>query len=197
VDAAGLLTCSSGGCTRPSRLPSGQFCVRPRRSQLRGQSRFWPRLGHPHRVPCSVSSLMASKHRVSHGCHDRKSRSSVKLFPAVDSSLFLLPYSSPRPRLSPRSIPCCMAWCRSTVRSGMASSSCVSSPPTQWCLAFGRPHQRCRRISGACVIMCSIATSARRCSAWPIMRRQATAARRQPAGESRTLSGALHRPRHR
>jgi len=64
VDAAGLLTCGLGGCTRPSRLPSGQFCVRPRRSQLRGQSRFWPRLGHPHRVPCSVSSLMASKHRV-------------------------------------------------------------------------------------------------------------------------------------
>jgi hypothetical protein len=80
VDAAGLLTCGSGGCTRPSRLPSGQVCVRPRRSQLRGQSRFWPRLGHPHRVPCSVSSLMASKHRVSHGCHGRNTPSSLSFF---------------------------------------------------------------------------------------------------------------------
>jgi hypothetical protein len=39
---------------RPSRLPSGQFCRSPHRSQLRGQSRSWPRLGHPHRVPCSA-----------------------------------------------------------------------------------------------------------------------------------------------
>ena len=26
--------------------------LKPRRSQLRGQSRFWPLLGRPHRIPC-------------------------------------------------------------------------------------------------------------------------------------------------
>jgi hypothetical protein len=33
------------------------------RLQLRGQSRFWPRLGGPHRVPYYACGRLASKHR--------------------------------------------------------------------------------------------------------------------------------------
>ncbi len=31
-------------------LPSGK-CQKPHRLQLRGQSRFWPLMGSPHRIP--------------------------------------------------------------------------------------------------------------------------------------------------
>ena len=31
---------------------SGFTHLKPRRLQLRGQSRFWPLLGRPHRIPC-------------------------------------------------------------------------------------------------------------------------------------------------
>lgn len=34
---------------------------KPNRSQLRGQSRFWPRLGNPHRVPYYASGRLAFK----------------------------------------------------------------------------------------------------------------------------------------
>ena len=39
---------------------------KPNRSQLRGQSRVRPLLGHPHRVPYYASGRLASKHRTRH-----------------------------------------------------------------------------------------------------------------------------------
>jgi hypothetical protein len=45
-------------------FPVSQWHVfKPNRSQLRGQSRFWPLLGRPHRVPYYASSRLVSKHR--------------------------------------------------------------------------------------------------------------------------------------
>jgi hypothetical protein len=37
--------------------------LKSNRSQLRGQSRFWPHLGGPHRVPYYASGRLTSKHR--------------------------------------------------------------------------------------------------------------------------------------
>jgi hypothetical protein len=55
--SAGLLTCGSIGLMR---LPGFPVTLhRPCRSQLRGQSRFQPRLGHPHRVPYYASGRLA------------------------------------------------------------------------------------------------------------------------------------------
>ena len=51
---AGLLTCGSQGSDGLPGCPVAKCCRNPRRSQLRGQSRSWPRLGRPHRVPCSA-----------------------------------------------------------------------------------------------------------------------------------------------
>lgn len=47
-----------------SAFPVAQWhMLKPNRSQLRGQSRFWPRLGGPHRVPYYACGRLASKHR--------------------------------------------------------------------------------------------------------------------------------------
>ena len=62
---AGLRVCA------PSRLSPVAFCACAVRLQLRGQPRFWPLMGNPHRVPFSAASRSPrTPHHRLPSCHN-------------------------------------------------------------------------------------------------------------------------------